>query len=469
MKLKGGYNALLESRPSPIVQRLPEPKELYLPLYSRRFLFDEICVEDGQQVNAGDVVAKDPINFALPLLAPRGGTVRLKTVNNHIVLTDIFPPDKKVYVPEKYSHHIVRKVGTIGINRYKLLSFGAWEFFYDAHTGQLPDPLGTPQAVIVSTLSLEPFLARGDVQLHNRLLNFTRGLEQLQSLLEYQPIYLVVPDIKSDFANLVRNQIRGYAWAKMIEVPLTYPRDNFVILAREIGLKKSKGTVWALRTEGVLAVDRALTLSKPCLVRIVPIGGTGVNSPNHLKLIPGYPIKKIIDEYVFEPNARIIEGGVFTGKQLDKGKHGIDNECRGLTVIAEQQEREFLGFMRFGWNRSSYSNCFLSTLRKPFREKLTTGLHGEKRPCISCNYCEEICPAGIMPHFIHKYLYADLIEDAEQARLDLCVECGLCAFVCPSKIPLTGEFINAKVIIAKEKEEIRLEQERQKSLEEKIS
>ena len=69
---------------------------------------------------------------------------------------------------------------------------------------------GRPQAIIASALSLEPFSARGDAQLHNRLLNFTRGLEQLQSLLEYQPIYLVIPDIKSEFANLIRNHIRGY-------------------------------------------------------------------------------------------------------------------------------------------------------------------------------------------------------------------------------------------------------------------
>ena len=76
----------------------------------------------------------------------------------------------------------------------------------------------------------------------------------------------------------------------------------------------------------------------------------------------------------------------------------------------------------------------MSTLREKFSERFTTGVRGEDRPCISCSFCEEVCPAGIIPHLIHKYLYRDLIEEVEQARVDLCIECGLCSFVCVSKM-----------------------------------
>ncbi len=450
MKLRGGYNILLEGRPSPVVERLPEPKELYLPLRSRRFLFNEICVEDGQQVNAGDVIAKDPNNFALPLLAPRGGTIKLKTVANHVVLTDIFPPDKKVHIPEKHRPHIAQEVGTAGIKRYKLLSLGAWQFFHDAYTGQLPDPLGTPQAVIVSTLSLEPFLTRGDVQLHNRLLQFTRGLEHLQSLLEYQPIYLIMPNVKSPFASQVREHIRGYAWVKLIQVPLVYPYDNFNILARALGLRKTAGPIWSVRVEGILAIDRALTVSKPCLVRIVSIGGPAVSSPVHLKAMAGYPIQTVLDKYVTEPDVRVLDGGLLTGEPISREMLGLGAESRGLTVIPELKEREFLGFTKPGWGRRSYSHCFLSALRTEFSDRLTTSMRGELRPCISCSFCEEVCPAGIMPHLIHKYLYRDLLEEANEACVDLCVRCGLCSYVCPSKIELRKELAEAQNRIEQE-------------------
>ena len=61
-----------------------------------------------------------------------------------------------------------------------------------------------------------------------------------------------------------------------------------------------------------------------------------------------------------------------------------------------------------------------------------------------------MCPAGIMPHLIHKYLYGDNLEDAEAAGVDLCVGCGLCACVCPSKLELRQEILDAKALIRRE-------------------
>jgi len=88
----------------------------------------------------------------------------------------------------------------------------------------------------------------------------------------------------------------------------------------------------------------------------------------------------------------------------------IDTEFRGLKVLLELADKEFLGFIRPGWERSCYAACYLSPLREEFHERLTTGVHGEARPCISCNFCEEVCPANFMPHLINKYSYRDLLE-----------------------------------------------------------
>ncbi len=60
MKLKGGYNLLVQGKPRGSIKVMPEPDILYLPLQSRRFVFSEICVKDGQHVSKGDILAKDP-------------------------------------------------------------------------------------------------------------------------------------------------------------------------------------------------------------------------------------------------------------------------------------------------------------------------------------------------------------------------------------------------------------------------
>ncbi len=89
MKFRGGHNIFLQGRPEGVIKLMPEPEALYLPLRSRRFSFDELCVEEGQQVKGGDVLARDLDNYSVPLLAPRAGRVRLSEREGHIVLERI--------------------------------------------------------------------------------------------------------------------------------------------------------------------------------------------------------------------------------------------------------------------------------------------------------------------------------------------------------------------------------------------
>jgi len=449
----GGLNIQLAGKPGKIIEKLVEPKTLYLPMCSARFTFTDVQVEQDQRVEAGGVLATDPANWDLPLLAPRSGKVELNRVPDHITLEDVSPVQENGSAGDQPAS--VVKAKRDDTNAAKLITLGAWQFFYDAFTGQLPNPHETPQAVIVSIVNLEPFVARGDIQLSEYLTEFTRGLEHLQSFLEYQTIFLIIPARRSSFRAQVRERIRGYAWAQFVEIPMRYTCDHFNILARKLKLKRHEAPVWALHTEGVLAIDRALTLEKPSLDRIISVGGSAVESPMHVSLTPGYPVKDIRDKFVRETAVRTINGGALTGKTIGPEHLGVDVECKGLTFIPEIKEREFLGFVRPGWDRSSYGRSFLSTLRGKFSEHYNTTIRGEGRPCIGCNYCDEVCPARILPHVIHKYLYRDLIEEVDRAMVDLCIDCGLCSYVCPSKIDLREQFIAAKALLKQERKEAR--------------
>lgn len=451
MKFKAKCEIQLEGKPADSVLVMPEPDKLCIPLGSTRFSFDSLEVKEGQSVQPGQVLARDLNNYSVPLLAPRAGKVKLGEVENHIVLDEITQQEEEPYDHREDEAHIPQEMGSVGLKRYKLLALGAWQFVYDAHSFKLPDPFGTPRAVIVSTVNLEPYTARGEVQLQKRLANFTRGLEHLQSLLEYQPIYLVMPDINSEFSRQLRESVRGYAWVKPIQIAPKYPSDNFAVMARQLGFNKEKDSpVWAMRTEAILAIDRALTLSKPSTVRIISFGGPMVKKPVHLKVMPGYPIKDILADRLDSGSVRIIDGGVLTGKMVSEQQKGLTAECNGLTVLAEHSDREFLSFVRPGFDRQSYGKCYMSALRGAFKERLNTALRGELRPCVACGFCEEVCPAGIMPYMIHKTLYSGELEDVELMRVDLCVGCGMCSFVCPSKIDLRGEFVKAQEEIENE-------------------
>ena len=473
MKQKGGYNVRLSGRPSGQIEVLPKPDTLYLPLRSARFAFSDVRVAQDERVAPGHVLATDPGNYNVPLLAPRAGTVRLPASGDQIVLADV-AQEAASYEEGEELAHIPQDMGSAGMKRYKLLQLGAWQFFSDAQTGRLPDPFGTPSAVIVSTLRMEPFLARGDVQIRHRLSSFTRGLEQLQSLLGYQPIFFVLPRLDSELATRVKESIRGYAWVNLVEVPMRYGLDDYAVLERSFDVRPEEesavwadkdvpegevpgnGPVWATGVAGVLALDRALTLGKHSDVRIISVAGPAIESPVHVSVTPGHPLEAILGSRVTASPARVIDGGVLTGLAMPDGQQGVSVECEGLTVLAEHTDRELLGFMRPGFTRRSYSPTFMSALRPAFSERLNTALHGERRPCVACGFCEEVCPARIMPHLLHKYLYQDELEEAEAAGLELCVRCGLCSYVCPSKIDLRDQLRTAQERV---RTELHVEQE----------
>ena len=461
MKFRGGYNIKISGRPDSNIRQLPVLSTLSLPLMTKRFNFSDIKVSDGEKVTVGQILAVDPDNFNLPLLAPASATVNYSDGDIAVTLTNISqsPVTDSDHIDLEHANKVSNSADSIN----QLVDFGGWEFFYEAFSAKLPDPQVTPQAVIVSTVSLEPFVCRGDIQLKKELIRFTRGLEHIQSLLDYQQIYLVLPKLNSDLIDTIRNQIRGYAWAHVVEIDLKYPYDNFNLIARHLNLRSSNGPVWALRTDGVFAVDKILTENSPAIERVISIGGPSVGKPTNISITAGYPIADIIAEFNIPGNTRLINGGILTGQNIAADLQYVDNECRGLTFVPEHTGREFIGWLRPGFDRKSYSNAFASSIIPPFKQKMSTAIRGEVRPCISCNFCEDVCPAGILPHLLHKYIYADQVDELQQSRIDLCVLCGLCSYVCTSKLELRDEFAKAMAVIKEEAEAARIAEEKQKA------
>ena len=60
--------------------------------------------------------------------------------------------------------------------------------------------------------------------------------------------------------------------------------------------------------------------------------------------------------------------------------------------------------------------------------------------CIHCGRCIEACPMGLNPTVYAKSMRlarsADRAERLDRAKVNLCIECGCCSFVCPANRPL---------------------------------
>ncbi|MDZ7619059.1 MAG: 4Fe-4S dicluster domain-containing protein, partial [Patescibacteria group bacterium] len=312
----------------------------------------------------------------------------------------------------------------------------------DAHTDSVPDPALPADAAIVATTRLEPFAGpRGNVQLGQSLDGFLNGLDLLATLVE-GTIYVITPRVGGPLARQLRKALADKPRVKRFDIPLRYPMDHFGLLVRALGLAPQRGrSVWGLRTEGVLAIEQALARREPVVDRTIALGGSGVSEPVHLRAPLGYPLEALLAGRLLGGPQRVIDGGILNGEAVGEHQLGLGVETTGLSVLREPTHRELFGFVRTGLDRISYSNCFMSVLRPWYAEPLTTALRGEHRPCIGCGYCEEVCPVGIMPHWLHKLAYQDALEEIERNGAHRCIGCGLCSYVCPSKLDLRQEIL----------------------------
>jgi Na+-transporting NADH:ubiquinone oxidoreductase subunit NqrA len=448
MKFSGGYDVLLKGEPARELKRTREAAILNIPLSSRRFAFSEVCVEDGAKVTQGDVLARDPDNFAIPLLAPRSGTVKLDHDMTQIVLEEATVAGGAVSDPGSDI-------------REKLVRLGAWQYFSDAQTYRLPDPAGTPAGVIVSSVRLEPYTAAAEVLLEEKVPNFVKGLVHLHGMLgDDIPVYLVVPtsrfdipDLKNKFFSipydgtvlkaLMSEVAARCPWVECVEVPLRYPFGKPKVATQKLGLETE--LVWATDVEGVLAVDRALSRSEAVVGRTISVGGPAAKNPTHVEVPVGYPMKFILDAAGVEgEEVRVVNGGALTGETFDENQLGVDTECNGITAIPECTKREFLAWANPGFTKHAFMNAFASLIYPWFRESYTTGLRGERRPCISCAACEFVCPARLMPYLIYRYVDNERVDDAVRVGLQKCVNCGLCTQVCTSKLEHRRTFVGAQ-------------------------
>lgn len=421
MKFDGGYNVMLEGAPSAGIATYQKPEVLYLPLFSESLDFSLVLVEHGEAVTKGQILAKDPVNYSVPLLAPMDGTVNLEQAERHITLENL----------------AAAKDGTVALEDddnqcQNLVRMGVWSSFARVDSGRIPDPENNPDTLVIPISRLEPFFPNAQTLLENALQQFGAGLDLLHKMLDDAEILLVCgesdADIKSQLGTVIAERS---SWITLFEVPDLYPFDSPALAAQLNNLRPDK--TWTIDIQAVLAARAAIEDNHPFVKRIVSVSGPMANAPGHHQLPIGYPLSDLGFRNGSVPQ-RVVNGGVLTGSTIDDSQLGLDCSCRALNLLEEMTEREVLAFVQPGFNKRSYSNTFASFFKPLFNEKFTTALRGEARPCVFCGFCENVCPVGIIPHLIYRYLDHDRPEDAYRVEFDKCIDCGLCSYVCVSKI-----------------------------------
>ena len=64
--------------------------------------------------------------------------------------------------------------------------------------------------------------------------------------------------------------------------------------------------------------------------------------------------------------------------------------------------------------------------------------------CLGCGKCADVCPVFLSPILIKETMENESHKELVSLRPNLCIECGLCSYICPSRIELTDSVARAK-------------------------
>jgi len=306
----------------------------------------------------------------------------------------------------------------------------------------LPDDV---QHIIVRGVDSEVYNPSLNVLLSGeKISHFVQGLKMLNRVMPSARMYLALDMYQRQLIKQISLLMEGCNWIDVFRLEPKYPQefDEVIIptiLNKELpyGHSAAQMGVVVLSIQTILHVYEAVVEGKPVIERVVALGGTGFKENHHVRVRIGTPLEHLIRDRVYaNKDVRFVLNSALTGVSLQDLSLPVDRQFTSIIALPEETNREFLAFVRPGFRRDSYSRTFLSTL-SIFKKECNTNIHGEERPCISCGFCDEVCPARIIPHLIYKYVERNAIDEAlVNLRIFDCIECNLCSYVCPSKIPL---------------------------------
>lgn len=300
--------------------------------------------------------------------------------------------------------------------------------------------------LIIHAVNSEPYNTSLDLLLRDaNILNFFEGVKILKKIMPNSRVHLAINSRKRTIIEQLVKLSSQLEWLDTFPLEPKYPQGYDEILVPTLlhkrfpyGYSAANIGVVVLNIQAVLGVYAAVVEGLPCIERVIALCGSAFKENIHIKVRVGTILGDVIEDRL-KPDYpyRTVLNSLLTGFMLSDLSLPIDRTFSQIIAIPENRKRELLTFIRPGLRRDSYTKTFLAKWLPRNNIYCDTNQHGEERFCVSCGFCEETCPVGIIPHLLSKYVMCNIIDETLiKYGIFNCIECGLCNFVCPCKIPL---------------------------------
>jgi electron transport complex protein RnfC len=226
---------------------------------------------------------------------------------------------------------------------------------------------------------------------------------------------LALPHRHRRVGKRLEREVRG----RFIEIaPLAnrFPQCNPIVLVKTLldrdvppgGTPLDVGTL-VLPLSTVRAAATALFDGRPVTRALLTIAGDAVDRPGTYEAAVGTPLRRLAQRAgIVTGVAQAVWGGPLTGIALSREDAVVTADTTALLLFSS------------------------APAPNPV-------------PCIHCGWCVEDCPVGLNPPELMQLEAEETCREADLTLLKVCVDCGLCSYVCPTQLPLAASIRRSRM------------------------
>ena len=384
-------------------------------------------VREGDVVKKGQVLFEDKKNPGVVFTAPASGTITAIHRGEKRVLQSVVirvEGDESVSFT-KYAANELSSLTSEQV-RKNLQESGLWTALRTRPFSKVPVVDGVPSSIFVNAMDTNPLAADPAVIISEYEKDFVNGLTVLSRLHEGNIHLCKAPENKipaSHASNVVINEFSGPHPAGL--------SGTHIHFIDPVGVHK---TVWHINYQDVIAVGKLFTTGELYVERIISLAGPQVKEPRLVRTVIGANLSQLTAGELKDGNNRVISGSVLCGQTAKDAHDYLGRYALQVSVIAEGNEKEFLGWITPQSNKYSITRTVLGHFGKKLFN-FTTAENGGERAMVPIGSYERVMPLDILPTLLLRDL---IVGDTDGSQALGCLELdeedlALCSFVCPGK------------------------------------
>lgn len=404
---------------------LPIPKNVSIPMSQHMGVPCTPIVSVGEEVKVGQKIGDSDAFMSAPVHSGVSGTVSAindYTLSNGKVCKsvvidcdgkqtksgDIKPP---VITDKASLIKAVRNSGCCGLG-------GAG---FPTHIKLNFDENKTPiDSLVINAAECEPHITSDYREMIENPQDVLSGIKTIQKILNIEKTYICIEDNKPDAIKILTDLTSNDNSVKIKKLPAFYPQGAEKVIAynatgriiKEGELPSNQGII-VMNVSTASFLNRYFKTGIPLIQRRITIDGDAVKSPCNVIAPVGTSVAELLEfaEYEKDKVKKVLTGGLMMGTCLYDINTPVTKTNNAIIALKKQTE------------------------------KIQTN-------CIRCGRCINACPMGLMPTELEKAYKAKNSDMLNSLKVNLCMNCGSCSYVCPAKRNLAETNQLAKAFIS---------------------